>query len=34
MPQPAYYNDPARLVATQNEANNILPASSSGAWSG
>ena len=33
MPQHAYYNDPTRLVATQNEVTSILPASS-GAWAG
>jgi hypothetical protein len=33
MPQHGYYNDPTRLVATQNEVTSILP-SSSGAWAG
>jgi hypothetical protein len=33
MPQHGYYNDPTRLVATQNEVTSILPASS-GAWAG
>ena len=33
MPQHTYYNDPTRLVATQNEVTSILPASS-GAWAG